>query len=115
MSDARSNTVSVVDRTRPVAAGASVIAAHFLGRIAAFVLGENALLMVEPEGEPRRIAVHDGAILSTAADGQRIISGGDDSKVMATDASGATHSLATDAKHRWIDHVAIGPDGIAAW
>ena len=61
------------------------------------------------------IAVHDGAILATAADGERVISGGDDGKVVATDAKGETRTLATDPKHRWIDHVAIGPDDAVAW
>ena len=49
MTNVRSHTVSVIDRTRPVAAGAPVVAAHFLGRTAVFVLGEEALLFVEPE------------------------------------------------------------------
>jgi WD40 repeat protein len=115
MTDTRSDTVSVVDRTRPVAAGAPVVAAHFLGQTAVFVLGEEAMLFVEPKGEPRRIAVHDGAILATAADNKRIVSGGDDGKVATTDAKGETRTLAIDPKHRWIDHVALGPDRAVAW
>jgi WD40 repeat protein len=115
MSDPRADTVSVVDRTHPVAAGAPVVAAHFLGHTAVFALGDEAMLFVEPNGEPRRVAMHDGAILATVADDERIVSGGDDGKVMATDAKGQTRALATDAKHRWIDHVAIGPDGAVAW
>jgi WD40 repeat protein len=108
-------TVSVVERTRPVAAGGPVFAAHFLGRTAVFVLGEEAMLFVEPKGEPQRVDVHGGAILATAADGEHIVSGGDDGKVVATDAKGESRTLATDAKHRWVDHVALGPDGAVAW
>ncbi len=115
MTDTRSDTVSVVDRTHLVAAGAPVVAAHFLGNTAVFVLGEEALLFVLPKGEPQRITAHDGAILATAADGERIVSGGDNGKVIATNAKGETRMLATDAKHRWIDHVALGPDGAVAW
>ncbi len=115
MTDTRSNTVSVVDRTRPIAAGGPVVAAHFLGRTAVFVLGEEAVLLAELPGEPRRIAVHSGAILTTAADGKRIVSGGDDGNVVETTAQGETRTLVTDAKHRWIDHVALGPDGAVAW
>ena len=115
MTDTRSETASVVERTHPVAAGGPVIAAHFLGRTAAFVLGEEALLLVEPKGEPRRIDVHGGAILATAADGERVVSGGDDGKVVATDAKGEIRTIATDKKRRWIDHVALGPDGAVAW
>ena len=115
MTDPRADTTSIADRAHPVAAGAPVVAAHFLGHTAVFVLGDEAMLLVEPTGEPRRIAVHDGAILATAADNERVVSGGDDGKVAMTDAKGETRVLATDPKHRWIDHVAIGPDGAVAW
>jgi WD40 repeat protein len=115
MTDARSETVSVVERTQPVAAAGAVIAAHFLGRTAVFVLGEEAMVFAEREGEPRRVAVHDGAILATAADGKRVASGGDDGKLAATNAKGETRTLAADAKHRWIDHVALGRGGAVAW
>src|ERR1700733_10028023 len=115
MTDTRSETVSVVERTQPVAAAGAVIATHFLGRTAVFVLGEEAMVFAEPEGEPRRIAVHAGAILATAADGKRVVSGGDDGKLAATNAKGETRTLATDAKRRWIDHVALGRAGAVAW
>ncbi len=115
MSDTRSGTVSVVERTRTAAAGGAVIATHFLGRIAAFVLGEEAIVFAEPNAEPRRVAVHGGAILATADDNERIVSGGDDGKLIATDAKGENRTLAADPKHRWIDHVALGPDGAVAW
>jgi WD40 repeat protein len=90
------------------------VGAHFLGHTAVFVLGEEALLFAEPSGELRRMDVHSGAILTAASDGERIISGGDDGKVVTTDL-GSSRVLATDAKHRWIDHVALGPDGAVAW
>jgi WD40 repeat protein len=35
--------------------------------------------------------------------------------VVATSATGETTVVATDAKRRWIDHVAPGPDGTVAW
>jgi WD40 repeat protein len=106
---------SIVERTRHIAAGAPVVGAHFLGRTAAFVLGEEALLLVPENGEERRVAVHGGAILSAAGDGERIITGGDDGKVAATNADGETEILATDEKKRWIDRVAVGLDGAVAW
>jgi WD40 repeat protein len=115
MSDARSDTVSVVERTHAVAATGGIVAAHFLGRTALFVLGEEAILLAENAGEPRRIEVHRGAILASATDTARLVSGGDDGKLIETDASGKSHTLAADPKHRWIDHVALGPDGAVAW
>lgn len=115
MSDARSDTVSVVERTRPIAAGGAVIAVHCLGRTAAFVLGEEAVVLATPKGEPRRVTVHGGAILTSTTDGEILVTGGDDGKLVATDVSGAFETRVTDPKHRWIDHVALGPDGAVAW
>jgi WD40 repeat protein len=114
MSDTRSDTVSVVERTRAVAAGGAVVGAHFLGRTAVFVRGEEVLLFAEPDGELRRMAIHGGAILTSASDGARIVSGGDDGKVVTTDL-GSSRVLNADPKQRWIDHVALGPDGATAW
>ena len=44
----------------------------------------------------------------------RIVTGGDDGKLVALNAKGET-VLATDAKRRWIDNVALHPDGAFAW
>jgi WD40 repeat protein len=115
VSETQGQIPSVVDRTKPVAAGAPVVAAHFLGQAASFVLGEEALLLVAPDGAESRVAVHGGGILAAASDGMRILTGGDDGKVVATNAKGQSETLATDAKYRWIDRVALGPDGVVAW
>ena len=115
MTDTRETIPSVVERTRLVAVGSPVVAAHFLGETAVFVPGEETLLFVAADGTEERVIVHAGAILATACDGQRIVSGGDDGKVCATTADGNTAVLATDAKRRWIDHVATGPGGAVAW
>jgi WD40 repeat protein len=115
MAASGSDTVSVVERTRPIATDGGVVATHFLGRTAAFVLGEEAIVLAPPDGEPRRVVAHSGVILATAADDARIVSGGDDGKIVATDAEGASRVLAGDPRHRWIDHVALGPDGVIAW
>ncbi|MGB7076756.1 MAG: WD40 repeat domain-containing protein [Xanthobacteraceae bacterium] len=115
MSDTRNDTVSVVERTRTLSAGGAVIAAHYLGRTVAFVLGEEAIVLATPKGEPRRVTVHGGAILTSTTDGEILVTGGDDGKLVATDVSGAFETRVTDPKHRWIDHVALGPDGAVAW
>jgi hypothetical protein len=109
------NTPSVVERTRAVAAGAPVVAVHFLDRTAAFVLGEEAVLLVSDNGDERRLVIHGGGILSAASDGARVVTGGDDGKVFSTDAKGDSRLIHADAKHRWIDHVAAGADGAVAW
>jgi WD40 repeat protein len=106
---------SVVQRTRLVAAGAQVVGAYFLKTSAVFVLGDEALLFVTGDGEPQRVAVHAGGILTAASDGERIVTGGDDGKVVSTTADMRTAAIAADPKHRWIDHVAIASGGTVAW
>jgi WD40 repeat protein len=115
MAASGSDTVSVVERTRPIAIEGGIVAAHFLGRVASFVLGEEAIVFAPPDGESQRIAIHDGAILDTAADGKRVVTTGDDGKIVATDGDGASSVVASDPNRRWIDHVALGPDGAVAW
>src|SRR6202162_2342993 len=114
MTDTRADTAALTARTRPIVPGGLVTAVHFLKDTAAFVLGEEALLLVAPNAEQRRVAVHDGGILAAACDGQRLATGGDDGKVTATDRDGDSATVAVDAKRRWIDNVAIG-SGAIAW
>src|SRR4051794_31372234 len=112
--DTRSDIPSVVERTRPLNAGATVVGVHFLGATAVFVLGEEALLFVHGS-EERRVPVHGGAILCSAADGERIVTGGDDGKVVSTDAQAHMTEVAAVAKGTWINHAAIAPNGALAW
>jgi len=73
-------------------------------------------VLVAPEGAAeRRVGLHDGGILASAGDGARLVTGGDDGKVVTLDTVGKGSVVAQDAKLRWIDHVAIGPDGAVAW
>src|SRR5258708_33656691 len=112
---ATTNPPSVTDRTRHVGAGARVVGACFLGSAAVFALGDEALLFVAGNGDPQRVVVHGGGILAAASDGERIVTGGDDGKVVATKVDMATATIGGDPKHRWIDHVALAPDGSVAW
>jgi WD40 repeat protein len=106
---------SVTDRVRPVAIGAAVTAVHFLSDRAAFVGAEASVALVDEQSEITRIDVHSGGILCAASDGRRIVMGGDDGKLVALDAKGEVMLLATDAKRRWIDNVALHADGAFAW
>jgi WD40 repeat protein len=107
--------VSVTDKVRPVAIGAPVIAVHFIDDKAAFVGAEENVALVNGAGDIERVAVHSGGILCVASDGERIVMGGDDGKLVALDAKGEVATLATDPKRRWIDNVALHPDGAVAW
>ena len=115
MSESNTQIPSVTDRAKPVAAGAPVVGIRFLGEAAVFALGEETLLFVAPDGTESRAAVHSGAILSVAGDDTRILTGGDDGKIVVTNARGESETVAIYAKHRWIDRVALGPDGVVAW
>jgi WD40 repeat protein len=107
--------ISVTDRVREVPLGFAVSAVHFLGERAFFVGTEEKVAAASTSDEVSEIELHFGAILCVASDGARIVTGGDDGKLVATDAKGETSVLATDAKRRWIDNVALHPDGAFAW
>jgi WD40 repeat protein len=104
---------SLADRARSVNAGAPVVGVHFLSTMPVFVLGETALLF--GGDSPRRVEIHMGAILASASDGTRIITGGDDGNLIETNPDGEQRVLASDNKKRWVDQVAIGPDSAVAW
>jgi WD40 repeat protein len=109
-------TPSLVERVKPVTVDGSVVAAHFLGTTAAFVLSEEVIVLARAgDTPPQHVPAHAGGILASAAAGERIITGGDDGRVVATDAEGRCTELARDAKGRWIDRVALGPGGTVAW
>jgi WD40 repeat protein len=114
MTDTATQLPALSDRVRPVAAGAAVVGVHFLAAVPVFVLGEEALLFAA-EGDERRVAVHRGGILVSACDGARIVTGGDDGRLVATEADGEPREIAVDEKRRWIDQVALGPDNAVAW
>src|ERR1700681_4630465 len=111
----QASIASVTDRVRPVAIGAPVTSVHFLGERAAFVGAEENVFLVSGEGEILPVAVHSGGIQCTVSDGARLVMGGDDGKLVALDANGEITLLATDPKRRWIDNVALHPDGAVAW
>ena len=68
MSDTRVANPSIAERTRDIDVGGPVVAVHFLNDIAGFVLSEEALVLAESTGETRRVDLHAGAILTSAAD-----------------------------------------------
>jgi WD40 repeat protein len=107
--------VSVTDKVRPLPLGQPVTSVHFLGERACFVGAEENVSVVDAKGEIWQTPVHGGGILCAVSDGARIVMGGDDGKVVALNAKGEVTLLATDAKRRWIDNVAVHPDGAVAW
>jgi WD40 repeat protein len=113
--DNSASIASVTDQVRPVKIGAPVTSVHFLGGRAAFVGAEENVFLVDEASEISPVAVHDGGILCAAAEGTRLVLGGDDGKLVVLDANGEVKLVATDPKRRWIDNVALHPDGAVAW
>ena len=106
---------SVTDRVRPLALGMPVTAVHFLGDHAAFVGAEESVALVNAADEISKVEIHAGGILCATSDGARLVTGGDDGKLVALDNKGEVTLLATDPKRRWIDNVALHPEGAVAW
>ncbi|MBR0874116.1 WD40 repeat domain-containing protein [Bradyrhizobium tropiciagri] len=107
--------VSITDRVRLTPLGAAVGSVHFLGDRAFFVGAEESVAIVTRDGEINRVSTHFGAILCAASDGKRLVTGGDDGKLIAIDDKGESSVVATDVKRRWIDNVALHGDGTLAW
>jgi len=93
--------------------GAFVVEVAFLGRVAAFALGDGTVRLVD--GGERKIDVHAGAILSATPtlDGKSLLTGGDDGRVALVDAAGKV-TIVAEVQRKWIDHVAAGPGGAVA-
>ncbi|MBV9954168.1 MAG: WD40 repeat domain-containing protein [Pseudolabrys sp.] len=108
------NTPSLTDRVRPVDAQGTVVGVHFFGDTPVFVLGEEALLFAREDGV-QRVNIHAGGILASAGDSDRILTGGDDAMAVVTDAQGRHNSVGADSQKKWVDQVALGPDGAVAW
>jgi WD40 repeat protein len=106
-----SPTDSLTGLVEPIEAGAHVTAAAFLGHTPALALGDGTILL----GETKRIETHpEGGILVAAAQGKRLITGGDDGRLVATDGDGVQQEIAKE-NGRWIDAVAVRDDGALAW
>jgi len=107
--------VSITSRVRLLPVGQPVTSVFFLGDSAVFVGTEENAAIVNAGDEISQVPIHGGAVLCAVSDGNRIVTGGDDGKVVALNAKGEVAVLATDAKRRWMDNVAVHPDGAVAW
>ncbi|OYX12053.1 MAG: hypothetical protein B7Z15_10625 [Rhizobiales bacterium 32-66-8] len=103
---------SLTDKVRSFTLDSGVAAARFLGRTCVFVQDEG--LATRVGAEPETVQLHAGVVLDSAWDGKRLITGGDDGRVVELLASGDIRELAVH-KSRWIDRVALGPDDAIAY
>lgn len=104
---------SLGDFILPVDLAAHVTAAAFLGDAAAFALGDGRVVMLDQDGVRELPAHPDAAILVTASNGDFMLTGGDDGRVVAIHADGSFEAVAEGGQ--WIDALAIGPGGAIAW
>ncbi|MCY3703009.1 MAG: WD40 repeat domain-containing protein [Rhodospirillales bacterium] len=98
---------------------AYVVGAVFLreGLLAA-ALGDGRVALINGESEtpPSFVSVHDGACLSLAVDLEqpRVLTGGDDGRLVRTDTDGETTEIAAMAG-RWVEPIAVsGVSGLCA-
>ena len=110
--DSISKPVSLREHVVPVEAGEHVVGAVWLKQTLALALADGRVLRWR-DGETQSVEAHAGGLLCTASDGARLISGGDDGRVVATSADGEPEELARDPKRRWIDAVTVSPSGFS--
>jgi WD40 repeat protein len=104
---------SLTQQVEAFSAGAHVTAAAFIDDAPALALGDGAALLGEPNAIKRIEAHPNAAILVAASDGKKLITGGDDGRVVAISRDGASEEIA-DEKGRWIDALAT-KGGAIAW
>lgn len=104
---------SLTEHVASFDAGAEIVGAAFLKGAPALALASGEILIGAPGAQHKFAAHGDGAILCFACDGRRLISGGDDGRVVATDSTGASELLGEEKG--WIDALTIRGDGALAW
>jgi hypothetical protein len=112
--DTITKPVSLREHVVDVDAGAHVVGAHWLKSTLALALADGRVLRWR-DGETESVEAHAGGLLCATGDGERLISGGDDGRVVATPAEGEPNELAKDPKRRWIDALALSASGSLAW
>jgi WD40 repeat protein len=106
-------TSSLTQHVRPLAAGAHVVAAAFLAGEPALALADG-FVAIGAAGAQKRFAAHpEGAILTARCDGERLLTGGDDGRVVSVAADGSLQEIA-DERGCWIDALAMR-GGAIAW
>ena len=105
---------SLTDQVAALDAGAEVAGLGWLKDTAAFALADGGVFLARDGQESRIVAHPEGAILAVACDGRRMLTGGDDGRVVATAIGGAVTELAATGG-AWIDALAAQPSGALAF
>ncbi len=103
---------SLTERVHSVGLGHHVLAAGFPGADPCFATADGQVrfaLTVDAGTQ-----VHEAGMLTALVERNAVLSGGEDGRVMRTTAAGGPQRLGEE-KGKWIDALASGPDGAAAW
>ncbi|MGE3644965.1 MAG: WD40 repeat domain-containing protein [Beijerinckiaceae bacterium] len=103
---------SLTSHVSALEAGDHVIAAAFLGGAPVLALAEGEVLFCD-SGE-RRKAHADATILVASSNSERLVTGGDDGRIVETRAKGEPAEIGSE-NGKWIDAVAVRDDGASAW
>ncbi len=100
------------DRVASVALPAHVLAAGFFGETPVFAAVDGKVRVGLADGKV--LAPHPDGMLAAVVERDSVLSGGEDGRVVRVSVDGAIEELG-DEKGKWIDALAAGPDGAAAW
>ena len=104
---------SLTDQVVPLEAGAEVAGLAWLASTLAVATTAGSVLLVSG-GETRKVQAHpDGAILVAASDTRRLLTGGDDGRVVGTAPDGSSQELASGSG--WVDALATHATGAVAF
>lgn len=112
MTDELDYDSSLTSHVTPIEAGAHVVLAAFLKGAPVLALANGEVLFA---ADGKRISAHpDGGLLVATSDATRLVTGGDEGRVVIVAADG-TMSEAGNENGKWIDAVALREDGAVAW
>jgi hypothetical protein len=101
---------SLTDRVVTRTLGGHVLAAGFFGTDAVFATADGKVHI----GAGMAAMAHDAGMLTAVIEKASVLTAGEDGGVARTGADGNVSTL-SDGKGQWIDALASGPDGAAAW
>lgn len=103
----------VIRAARRFKLDAAVGSTWFVQDTAIFV-SEDCFVMRVPAGRAESLIVlHEDIVLAAAADGRQVATAGADGRIVALDAAGQAHEIATLQKSQWVTSLAIGAHGTA--
>ena len=106
MTEADNAVSSLAQHARLFDAGAHVVAAAFVDGAPTLARADGIVLIGDPQEQKRVVVYPEAAMLTAISDGKRLLTGGDDGRVVAVRADGGLEAIA-DEKGRWIDALAL--------